>query len=94
MAGTSRATNENTAADQETLTRSDPAGWKYQSEVNQIGAKIQELLPGAFVQGFAYVRQVKDEYLAKGYGKGAVSTATISSSASFISALLHQNSCP
>ncbi|KAF1959973.1 hypothetical protein CC80DRAFT_545396 [Byssothecium circinans] len=73
MAGSKTVIGDNNAEDQETLTRSDPTGWVYQSEVNQIRGKILELLPGAYVSGFAYARQVKEDILLeKGYGKGAV----------------------
>ncbi|KAJ4347168.1 uncharacterized protein N0V89_011106 [Didymosphaeria variabile] len=75
MAGTSAVLDGNTEEAQRTLTRSDPAGYRYQTEVNQIFTLITQLLPGAYVGAFAYKRQgVKRlvEQTNMGYGKGAV----------------------
>jgi hypothetical protein len=72
MAGTTDFINGNTATDQLTLTRSDPAGPRYVSQVQKITEKIYELLPNAFVDKFAYTLQLNDDAVERGYGKGAV----------------------
>lgn len=64
--------------DTDTLTASDPRGVRYKKEVDQIKSTILNILPGAFVQTFAYTRQVNSEIRKSGaWGKGAVSIALL-----------------
>ena len=87
MGGTNRVITENNAADKLTLTRSDPAGLRYSMQVKQITDKIYELLPDAFVDSFAYARQIDENFIKLGYGKGAVCTVYVSKSFSSIFAV-------
>ncbi|OBT81590.1 hypothetical protein VE02_09998 [Pseudogymnoascus sp. 03VT05] len=62
----------NTPANQLTLARSDPAGIFYQNYVDQITNKLYALLPGVYVESFAYFKQpYYDDGKVWGYGKGA-----------------------
>lgn len=79
MAGTAKAIGGNGPEEQETLTRSDPDGYRHEDKIDQIVKKITDILPRATVKTFAYARQVSRGMLAedddgkvKGYGRGAV----------------------
>ncbi|KAJ4351398.1 uncharacterized protein N0V89_006740 [Didymosphaeria variabile] len=72
MGGTYGAIAENGADEQDTLTQSDSMGMRYRPQYNRIRDTILDILPRASVEGFAYRRQVNDEFQTLGYGKGAV----------------------
>lgn len=80
MGGTNAVLGGNSAADQATLTRSDPNGLRYAQQVKQMTDEIYAILPGAFVDSYAYRRQIKEEFRDLGYGKGAVCIVHVSKS--------------
>ncbi|KAF1971712.1 hypothetical protein BU23DRAFT_645484 [Bimuria novae-zelandiae CBS 107.79] len=72
MGGTRGAIGDNGETEQATLTRSDPAGLKYQSQFNRVRDTIKTMLPRASVESYTYTRQVNPNLQDRGYGKGVV----------------------
>lgn len=77
----------NSPANQLTLTRSDPAGIFYQNYADQITNKLYALLPGVYVESFAYFKQSFSADQNFGDGKGAVCAVSVPKSFSSIFAL-------
>lgn len=74
MAGTYASINTADQASIDTLTRSDPRGPRWTSQVNRIASRIKDFYPDAKVETFTYTRQVSSENREQGgWGKAAVS---------------------